>query len=272
MMVSTRLWGAGSVQVSREKGLADAVLQQVRRAAAGLRPLLVVTDGWSASPGSIRRAFREQVNATTGRGRACVQGWPDLQSGTVITRTQNKRVVEIARTMAHGVLEQAAHVLELSRGGKELHTACIERVHGTCRERLASLTRTSRHAAARVRSFHTGMSVIGCPSTVCLAHQERSKDTQWGTACTPAMASGRTDHVWSGGALLSSNVAPAPWVEPTRRGRPPKPMGARATPITRSIRSSASRPLLRLRRGVFCSPTVSCGSTPINRQHGLRFV
>ena len=71
MMVSTRLWLAGVVQESRDRHLADALLQQVRRCAACLRPLLVLTDGWSAYPNSIRRAFREKVKLTKGVGRAC---------------------------------------------------------------------------------------------------------------------------------------------------------------------------------------------------------
>ena len=73
MMVSTRLWLAGVVQESRDRHLADALLQQVRRCAACLRPLLVLTDGWSAYPNSIRRAFREKVKLTKGVGRACLQ-------------------------------------------------------------------------------------------------------------------------------------------------------------------------------------------------------
>src|SRR5258708_4755124 len=39
IMVSTRLWLAGTVRVTRDKGLADALLQQVRRSAQPLRPL-----------------------------------------------------------------------------------------------------------------------------------------------------------------------------------------------------------------------------------------
>src|SRR6059058_3456392 len=42
MMVSTRLWLAGTVRVSRDKGLADALMQQVRRCAVSWRPLLVL--------------------------------------------------------------------------------------------------------------------------------------------------------------------------------------------------------------------------------------
>jgi hypothetical protein len=48
MMVSTRLWLGGVVQHSRDRHLADQLLQQVRRCAASLRPLLVLTDGWAA--------------------------------------------------------------------------------------------------------------------------------------------------------------------------------------------------------------------------------
>jgi len=75
MMVSTRLWVAGVVQVSRDRSLADRLMLQVRRAAQVLRPLLVLTDGWAAYPNSIHRAFREKVKQTSGVGRACLQVW-----------------------------------------------------------------------------------------------------------------------------------------------------------------------------------------------------
>src|SRR5713226_2739156 len=204
MMVSTRLWLAGVVQGSRDRHLADALLQQVRRCAACLRPLLVLTDGWSAYPNSIRRAFREKVKLTSGVGRARLQVWEDVHIGTVIKRTEKKRVVEITRKMAHGLLEQAEKLLHRSRGGMVLNTAFIERLNGTFRERLASLTRKSRHAASRLQALHTGMYLIGCTYNFCFAHQELSKAKYWGRACTPAMASGLTDHVWSICALFRS--------------------------------------------------------------------
>lgn len=51
-------------------------------------------------------------------------------------------------------------------------------------------------------------------------HHELSKATHMGFACTPAMASGLTDHLWSMGEVLTYKVAPAPWVASKRRGRP----------------------------------------------------
>lgn len=249
MMVSTRLWLAGTVSLSRDKGLADALLSQVRRAAKCLRPLLVLTDGWAAYPGSIQRAFREKVKATPGPGRACLRVWPDLHIGSIIKRTEKKRVVEITRTMAHGCLARAEQLLARTRGGDHLNTAFIERLNGTFRERLATLTRKSRHAASRVQALHTGMYLIGCTYNCCVVHQELSKEKHWGKACTPAMASGLTDHVWSFGELLSYKVAPAPGVGPKRRRIRPK----QAKQQRASLRV---RPLLRLRKGVLCSTTV----------------
>src|SRR5260370_13296440 len=78
MMFSTRLWLTGTVSMSRDKGLAEALMQQVRRSAQTLRPLLVLTDGWAAYPGSIRRAFRQRVKKLAGGGGAALEGGPQL--------------------------------------------------------------------------------------------------------------------------------------------------------------------------------------------------
>src|SRR6266568_3156802 len=67
-----------------------------------------------------------------------VQVWREVHIGTVIKRTQKKRVVEITRRMTHGLLTQAEKLLQLSHGGIVLNTAFIERLNGTFRERLAS--------------------------------------------------------------------------------------------------------------------------------------
>jgi transposase-like protein/IS1 family transposase len=222
LMVSTRLWLAGVVQSSRDRGLADRLMSQVRRCAVGLRPLLVLTDGWSAYPSSIRRAFREKVKRTPGVGRACLQVWSELHIGTVVKRTQKKHMVEIIRKMAHGSLAQAEKLLRESQGGTVLNTAFIERLNATFRERLASLTRRSRHAARRLFALQTGMYLIGCSYNFCFPHHELSKAKHLGSPCTPAMAAGLTDHVWSIYELLSYQIVPAPWVEFKKRGRPKK--------------------------------------------------
>lgn len=157
MMVSTRLWLAGTVGLRRDRRQASRLMVQVRRGAQALCPLLVLPDGWAAYPNRIQRAFREKVKQTLGRGRACLRIWPQLHMGTVIKHPVTKRGTEMTRQMAHGSLEQAEQLLARSQGGSVLNTAFIERLNGTFRERLATLTRTSRHAARRLRALERGM-------------------------------------------------------------------------------------------------------------------
>src|SRR5713101_1383135 len=228
MMVSTRLWLGGVVSLSRHRSLADRLLSQVRACCQPLRTLLVCTDGWSAYPGSIRRAFREKVKKTVGRGRACLQAWPEVVIATIIKRMEKKRVVEVTRRMAQGTLEAAQKLLSQSQGGTVLNTAFIERLNGTMRERLASLTRKCRHAARRLAALESGMWLLGCTYNFCWPHHELSRRAAKAQGkpgvvlLTPAMASGLTDYVWSIWELLSYRVAPAPWVAPKRRRRPTK--------------------------------------------------
>jgi transposase-like protein len=228
LMVSTRLWLGGVVSLRRDTSLADRMIRQVRACSQAACALLICTDGWAAYPGSIKRAFREKVKKTAGRGRACLVTWPQLCIATVIKRSENKRVVEVTRKMTLGTLQQASELLQVSLGGSVLNTAFIERFNGTMRERLASLTRKCRHAAQRLQALETGMYLIGCTYNWCFPHHELSSAKHVGSACTPAMAAGLTDHVWSVGEVLNYKVAPPVWVEPKRRGRP------RSRPVSES--------------------------------------
>jgi IS1 family transposase len=262
MMVSTRLWLGGVVSLTRDRSLADRLLRQVRACCQPMRALLVCTDGWSAYPGSIRRAIRSKVKETIGRGRACLQVWPQLCIAVVIKRTEKKRVVEITRKLVQGTLEQAQVLLSASHGGTVLNTAFIERFNGTIRQRLASLTRKCRHAARRLAALESGMWLLGCTYNLCWPHHQLSRQETFAqqgrgeVLLTPAMASGLTDHIWSIQELLSYRVAPLPWVEPTRRGRPKKLAVPEASSQVLPSGQPRFRPLLRLRKGVLC-PTTS---------------
>src|SRR6266702_6565410 len=83
LMVSTRLWLGGVVSASRDTSLADRLLRQVRACCQTACDVLICTDGWAAYVGSITRAFREKVKRTAGRGRASLEIWSGLHSGTV---------------------------------------------------------------------------------------------------------------------------------------------------------------------------------------------
>jgi IS1 family transposase len=222
MDVSTRLWMAGVVSQHRDSTLTDRLFQHVRACCQMVQSLLVCTDGFAAYPKSIMRAFREKVKRKGKRGRRRLEVWNDLCIATVIKRTQKKRVVEVTRKMTRGVPEKAQELLAITKGGNVLNTAFIERLNGTIRERLASLTRKCRHAAARLETLETGMYLIGCTYNFCFPHHELSKSVHFGCATTPAIAAGLTDHIWSIQELLRYKIAPAVWIEPKRRGRPRK--------------------------------------------------
>ena len=90
IMVSTRLWLGGVVSEHRDRKLADQLLAMVKTCCLPLCALLVVTDGWSAYPNSIRRAFREKITQAGKRGRCRLQAWPEIVIGTEIRENGKK--------------------------------------------------------------------------------------------------------------------------------------------------------------------------------------
>src|SRR3989440_8590389 len=129
MMVSTRLWLGGVVSLRRDRHLADTLLSLVKACCQPLVAVLVLTDGWAAYPGSIRRTFREKVKGVAGRGRSRLRAWPEIVMGTVIKKTVKKRVVEVIGRLTQGEAVAAMALLAVSQGGKQLNTAFIERLN-----------------------------------------------------------------------------------------------------------------------------------------------
>jgi len=244
------------VRRHRDRHLADALLSLVKGCCQPLVAVVVLTDGWAASPGSIRRTLREKVKGVAGRGCSRWPSWPEIVRGTVITHTATKRVGEVIRRVRQGEAFAARALVVASRGGAPWTPAFMERVHATVRERLASLTRRCRHAARKVSRREAGMWLVGGTSPVCWPHHAWSRRAARGQDCrgdvliTPARASGLTDPVWSVRALLTFRIPPAAWVAPKRRRRNSRLISPRKKPV-----SARPRPLLRLRKGAFCTST-----------------
>jgi transposase-like protein/IS1 family transposase len=243
MDVTTRLWLAGVVSEHRDRALIDRLFQHARVCCQFVHALLVCTDGFAAYPKSIGRAFREKVKKQAGRGRCSLEVWPDLCIATIIKHTKKKRVVEITRHVARGTCEKAQELLLMTKGCQQFNTSFIERLNGTVRERLASLTRKCRHAAARLETLAEGMYLIGCTYNFCFPHGELSKKTHFGCPTTPAMAAALTDHIWSMRELLMYKIAPSSWEEQKQAKRarkspvsaPTAPKRPRGRPRTRPI-------------------------------------
>jgi hypothetical protein len=250
IMVSTRLWIAGEVSKKRDSDLIDNLMRQVHRSARSLCAILICTDGFAAYPKSIIKAFRYKVKDTPGPGASKKRVWPRLYIGTVIKRTAKRRVTEVSRRMSYGQWRKAKKLIKASKGGKKINTSFIERFNGTIRERFAPLTRKCRYAAAKTTTVHTGIYLIGCIYNFCSPHYELSKSKTkggYGFSCTPAMASGLTDHVWSVKELLTYKVAPPPLPIPKKKG----------CPSTKSLKTLPvpKKSLVRMRKGVLCAST-----------------
>jgi transposase-like protein len=228
LMVSTRLWLGGVVRATRDRTLADRLLNQVRACARRGCAVLVCVDGWTAYPKAILRAFREKIARPGQPGRPRWQVWEALGIARVIKHTTQagKSVLDITTQIVRGAPAFIAQQLFVSQGGVEINTAYIERLNATCRERLAVLTRRCRHAAKRLEALQTGMYLVGSVYNFCTVHHALrlpnfDEGPRW-AGRTPAMATGLTDHVWGVKELLTFKVAPPLYVPPKRRGRPPK--------------------------------------------------
>jgi hypothetical protein len=77
-----------------------------------------------------------------------------------------------------------------------LNTAFIERLNGTMRERLASLTRKCRHAAHRLAALESGMWLLGCTYNFCWPHHELSRREASAEAQTRRGASDSSHGEW----------------------------------------------------------------------------
>lgn len=230
MRVGSRLWLGGVVSASRNRGLAERMMAMVRRCIRSDCALLVMTDGWSAYPNAIVRAFRNKVPRQGERGRCHLQVWENLGIACLIK--QSKRTGQhgfaITRRIVRGTAAFVAQQLHLSKGGLLINTAYIERFNATFRQRLACLTRRSRHAAKQLPTLHSAMFLLGTTYNFCTVHHSLRQPNfdqphlpRW-LPQTPAMASGLTDHVWTVHELLSFKLPPPPFIPPKRRGRPSK--------------------------------------------------
>ena len=230
MMVGTRLWLGGVVSPRRDRPLADRLLAGVRRCARTGCALLVITDGWAAYPNAILRAFRHKVARQGRRGRCQLQVWETLAIACVIkqTRQSGAAVFSLTKRILRGTPAFVAQQLAHSHGGLLINTAYIERLNVTFRERLARLTRRSRHAAKRQETLHSAMFLLGTLYNFCTYHHslrqpnfDQPQLPRWQQQ-TPAMASGLTHHLWSVHELLAFKIPPPPFTPPKRRRRPPK--------------------------------------------------
>lgn len=225
LAVPSRLWLGGLISPQRDLALITALVQIVRSCARSLA-ILVRVDGLASYITAVLRVFRQPVR-TGRRGRPRPVLERGLLLGRGVKRYVRRHVVSVERRVVRGTAKAIVARLATSGGGTSINTAYVERLNATFRSTLAPLGRRGRALAHKEAVLTASMYLVGCVYNFCWLHGSLRLAAPPGAPwkwqeCTPAMAAGLTYQRWTRRELLRSQVPLSTWVEPKRRGRPPK--------------------------------------------------
>jgi len=147
---------------------------------------------------------------------------PQLLYAQVIKTVRRRRLVQVRHRVVFGSLEAVNHLL--APLGWHINTAFVERINLTIRQHVAAVGRRVSTLCKGEDGLRQQVAVFHCYYNFCLPHaslrqplpQPKPTDgtgsaKQW-RPCTPAMAVGLTDHVWTLREMLQFRVPP--WPQP----------------------------------------------------------
>jgi IS1 family transposase len=218
-----------SVQVGeRTLAMAQAVLPQLAQLLApGCVPLLL-SDGYRhyltaivTHCGRWVQPPRRQATGPVPKPRW--MPWPALLYAQVVKTMRRRRLVEVKHRVVLGT--QAAVEQVLSACGWQINTAFVERLNLSLRQRVAAMRRRSATSCKGEDGLRQQLALFQGYHNFVLPHARlrqalaepvptngRGSARVW-RPCTPAMAAGLTDHVWSLTEVLCYRVPPWPQVQ-----------------------------------------------------------
>jgi hypothetical protein len=147
---------------------------------------------------------------------------PGLLYAQVVKQYRRKRLAGVKHRVVFGTLEAIEPVL--SRCGWKINTAFVERLNLDLRQRVAAIGRRvntlcqgedgMQHQLALFHAYHNFVlphASLRQPLQVPKSTNGRGSVKMW-RPCTPAMAAGLTDHVWTLQEVLLFRVPP--WPQP----------------------------------------------------------
>jgi IS1 family transposase/transposase-like protein len=205
--------------------MAQRVVHQVVQVLAPGCVPLVLTDGLKdygtallAHFGEWRQPLRRQDNGPMPKPR-----WiplPQLLYAQVVKSYRRRRLVGVKYRVVFGTFERVQRVLSVC--GRKINTAYVERLNLEIRQRVAAVGRrvnTLCQSEDGVRQqlavFHAYYNFVlphaslRVPLAVPVATRGNGSAKRW-RPCTPAMAAGLTDRVWSLREVLLFRVPPWP--------------------------------------------------------------
>jgi hypothetical protein len=147
---------------------------------------------------------------------------PQLLYAQVVKTVRRRRLVRVRHRVVFGTIEAVNQVL--SPLGCQINTAFVERLNLTIRQHVAAIGRRVSTLCKGEDGLQQQLSVFHCYDNFCLPHTsvrqplpQPEPTNGTGSAklwrpCTPAMAAGLTDHVWSLREMLLFRVPP--WPQP----------------------------------------------------------
>jgi IS1 family transposase len=216
-----------SVQVGdRTLAMAQAVLHQLAQLLAPDCVPLFLSDGYSHYLTAIVTHFGHWVQPSPrqARGPAPKPRWmplPQLLYAQVVKTMRRRRLVAVQHRIVFGT--KAAVEQVLAACGWQINTAFVERLNLSLRQRVAAIGRRSATPCKSADGLYQQLALFQVYHNFVLPHASLrqplpvAEATNGGSAkvwrpCTPAMAAGLTDHVWSLQEVLFYRVPP--WPQP----------------------------------------------------------
>jgi hypothetical protein len=212
---------------ARTLAMAQAVLHQVAVLLAPDCLPLFLSDGYKAYLPAIVTHFGQWVQfpRRQAQGPAPKPRWmplPQMLYAQVIKTMRRRRLVEVRHRVVFGT--KAAVEQVLSACGWHINTAFVERINLSLRQRVAAMRRRSATPCKGEDGLRQQLMLFQVYHNFVLPHislrealAEPIPTNGSGSAkvwrpCTPAMAVGLTDHVWSLKEVLLYRVPP--WPQP----------------------------------------------------------
>jgi hypothetical protein len=211
----------------RTLAMAQCVVHQVAQILAPDCVPLFLTDGFKEYTTALLSHFGQWVHPPCRQapGPAPKPRWmplPHLPYAQVVKQYRRRRLVGVRHRVVFGTLEGVKQVLAST--GWQINTAFIERVNLSIRQHVAAVGRRVITLCKGQEGVRHQLALYHGYYNFCLPHASlrlalpqplptngTGSARRW-QPCTPAMAAGVTDHVWSLKEVLLFRVPP--WPQP----------------------------------------------------------
>jgi IS1 family transposase len=212
---------------TRTLEMAQRVVHQVvQRLAPGCVPLCL-TDGLKDYGTAFLAHFGQWMQPARRRDKGPMPQprWvsrPELLYAQVVKSYRRRRIVGVKYRVVFGAMERVQQVL--SACGRKINTAFVERLNLDIRQRVAAVGRRVNTLCQGADGLRQQLGVYQVYYNFCLPHSSLrqplpvpeptngSGSAKVWRPCTPAMAAGLTDHVWTLQEVLMFRVPP--WPQP----------------------------------------------------------